>query len=78
MKQVGVWEITVAGYGAFQQVATEEQAESVRSAKARWEAGVGTKKRVREATGVELARWNDRGAYDPADDESEKRKLRKG
>lgn len=65
MKQVWLWQITVSGYGAFQQVATEEQAERVRADKARWEAGVGTKKRVREATGVELVRWNDGGAYDP-------------
>lgn len=71
MKQVWLWQITVAGYGAFQQVATEEQAERVRSDKARWEAGVGKKKRVREATSVELERWNARGAYNPEDVETE-------
>ncbi len=63
-KQVGVWRVDVSGYGAFLWVGTKEQAEDIRSHKARWEGGVSIMRRLRDATEAELLKWNEVGPYD--------------
>ena len=63
--QVGVWKITVSGYGSFQQLGTEADAEEMREHKAKWEHGVGRKEWVRNATSPEVLRWNEQGPFDP-------------
>lgn len=39
------WLITVAGYGSFEFDGTEQEAENMRSHKARWEKAIATKKK---------------------------------
>ncbi len=64
-RQVGLWRITVRGYGAFLWVGTDSDVEKMRAHKAKWEGGVGHKDWLRNATPDELERWNEQGAFDP-------------
>lgn len=69
MNRLGVWAITVGGYGTFEYVATEEEAEEMRAAKANWEQAVGHKSRIRDASELELVVWNESGGPFTVDDE---------
>lgn len=66
--QVGVWEISVAGYGTFRWLGTEVQAEAQRAHKANWESAVARKKRARDATPEEVTSWNLLGPHSIEED----------
>lgn len=44
----GDWKIRISGYGTFDFIGTEEEAEAMRASKANWERGAGMKWRVGE------------------------------
>lgn len=76
MNHLGVWAITVGGYGMFEYVATEEEAEAMRVAKANWEQAVGHKSRLRDASELELVVWNESGGPFTVDDEEGASKVK--
>jgi hypothetical protein len=63
MTYIGMWTITVAGYGSFGYVGSEDEAEAMRKHKANWERGVGKKVRVRDADKRERARHGNEGPF---------------
>lgn len=58
------WNIRVAGYGTFELLGTETEAEEMRRHKSRWEGGVGHKYRLENQTEVDrltqtmCAKWD--------------------
>ncbi len=65
-RHIGVWEIAIArGYGLFQYVASEGEAESMRAHKASWELAVGRKRRLRNATLKQIREHGINGPFNP-------------
>ena len=64
MRTIGVWTITIGGgYGSFQYVGTEHDAEEMRAHKARWEGAVGKKVRTEDASEKQVQRYQRSGAF---------------
>lgn len=61
--QIGVWKISIGGYGSFEYVGTSFEAEDMRSHKAQWERGVGRREWLRDADGAEVKEWDQTGPY---------------
>ena len=61
MTHVGIWMIKIAGYGDFEYLGTEADAETRRRQKANWEHAVGRKERRRDANEAEIAYYGKHG-----------------
>lgn len=58
------WKIRIAGYGTFDFIGTEKEAEEMRVHKARWEGAMGVKWRTTNQTEVDLLQEQIAGFWD--------------